>query len=180
MLEFAGQAVVAPPDAGPPGPAFDGGVPPIDAGAPGDAAPLACVTDLDCAEGRCVRGACFEIPALCAEAEVAEMLGDYEGTTMGVGVYAPSCGQDGAPEAIYLFTVAEPTNIEFTTRGSDFDTVLAVLEGCVAEVACNDDIGLRVTSRVRMLAEPGRLYAVVVDGYDEFESGDFVLTVRRR
>ncbi len=153
--------------------------PPPDAALELDAAVGGCAVDGDCPGGRCIGGECLAVPALCADVPVADRLGVYNGTTAGQSRVGPQgCGRDGgAPEAIYVFAVAEPMELEFNTSGSDFDTVLYVLEGCADELACSDDaIGQGLTSRLTLNAQPGTVYAVVVDGYGA-ASGDYTLRV---
>ncbi len=158
-LDF-GEGVVPDPDAGPP--------------------PAGCDPDL-CAPDRCVGEQCHPLPAICADAEIGMPWGEFRGLTEGASTVGPTgCSTAGdAGEAIFLFSVEVDTDLEISTAGSDYDTVLYVLEGCADEIACNDDGGAGLTSALRMRASAGVLYAVVVDGYRDAE-GAFVLTISER
>ena len=161
-LEFSEGAAVNPPDAGV------------------DPPPDDCDADL-CAPGRCIADACHVVPAACAGADLAVPFGQFRGNTVGASAFAPSgCGLAGdAGEAVYLFAVEQDVDLTLNTAGSDYDTVLYVLEDCDREVACSDDTGLGLTSSINMRARAGVLYAVVVDGYNNAE-GDFVLDISER
>ncbi|HMS42050.1 MAG TPA: PPC domain-containing protein, partial [Pyrinomonadaceae bacterium] len=70
----------------------------------------------------------------------------------------------------YKFSVNENTLVQMDTRGSFFDTTLAVYTGnsigALTLVAENDDESSGVTtSRVTFLAVPGRTYHIAVDGF---------------
>ena len=71
----------------------------------------------------------------------------------------------------WTWTAPATGSVTFDTRGSDFDTLLAVYTGDglnrLAEVASNDDAsdGERQSS-VRVRVEQGQTYHVAVDGYD--------------
>ncbi len=64
------------------------------------------------------------------------------------------------------------------TRGSTFDTLLAVYQGNaltnLTAIASNDDADIDVTSQVRFRAEAGQDYRIAVDGYGG-ESGHITL-----
>lgn len=89
-----------------------------------------------------------------------------------------SCGGEQAPDQAFEFTAPQDGEFTFSTDGSDFDTVLYVLDGddCTgAELGCDDDGGDSIQSRVTVTLNAGQTVAVVVDGYDD-SSGAFVLT----
>ena len=78
--------------------------------------------------------------------------------------------------------------VRFTTRGSDFDTVLAVYRGRsvdhLVEVRSNDDVQSGTTwSRVQFQAVDGATYRIAIDGYNgvpgppPVERGNYVLRV---
>ena len=56
-----------------------------------------------------------------------------------------------------------------TTRGSNFDTVMAVYTGdnldSLRRIARDDDRGGNLTSRVRFWARAGKTYQISIDGY---------------
>lgn len=89
-----------------------------------------------------------------------------------------SCGGESAPDQAFEFTAPQDGEFTFSTDGSDFDTVLYVLDGedCTGpELACDDDGGDSTQSQVTVTLSEGQTVAVVVDGYDD-SSGAFVLT----
>ena len=115
-------------------------------------------------------------------ATVGDNLGRYVGNTNPrPNRLEPDCvGNSDAPEDVLLVMVPEDTDLRATTAGTDYDTVLYVLENCdpAAVVECNDDDGAlgRVTSAVTWRARAGVPYYVVVDGYGN-SSGEFTLSV---
>jgi len=136
----------------------------------------------ECGDGQCVAGLCAPaIPQLCEGATVGDNLGRYVGNTNPrPNRLAPDCvGNSDAPEDVLLVMVPEDTDLRASTEGTDYDTVLYVLENCDpgAVVGCNDDVpsGL-LTSSVSWRARAGVPYYVVVDGYGD-SSGEFTLSV---
>lgn len=88
-----------------------------------------------------------------------------------------SCGGDSAPDHAFAFTASEDGLYTFDTNGSDFDTVLYVLDGaeCGApELACDDDGGDSLQSELTVPLDAGQTVVVVVDGYNT-NSGAFSL-----
>lgn len=85
----------------------------------------------------------------------------------------------GAHSVWYRWTAPRSGAVRFHTRGSDFDTVLAVYEGAGLEelslVVANDNIGLRWPSRVTFLARAGRTYRISVASSWSTHSGEVVL-----
>jgi len=88
-------------------------------------------------------------------------------------------GGTGAPDIAFRFTAPEAGQYEFTTLGSSFDTLLSIRAGCDgAELACNDDVGGRVTqSSVEVGLEACQTILIVVDGYNASASGDVIVNV---
>ncbi|HYI23489.1 MAG TPA: hypothetical protein VEX62_12750 [Candidatus Limnocylindrales bacterium] len=87
----------------------------------------------------------------------------------------PSCGWDVGRTVWYRFTPNSSRTLVARTVGSTFDTVLAVYEGTsledLAELACNDDRGIDVASRVELPVVGGTTYFFQVGGYGA-TSGD--------
>ncbi|HYE62372.1 MAG TPA: FG-GAP repeat protein [Phycisphaerales bacterium] len=80
---------------------------------------------------------------------------------------------------VYYLIEAESTGLmTLDTAGSNFDTVLAVYNGCEgAMLECNDDApGLNYQSRVTLLLNKGQTYAVRIAGYNG-AIGQFQLNV---
>lgn len=101
------------------------------------------------------------------------------GSTLGqTNAASGSCGGEEAPDQAFGFTAAQAGTYTFSTDGSDFDTVLYVLdgEGCGGpELACDDDGGESTQSQVTVTLSEGQSVVVVVDGYDD-ASGAFTLS----
>lgn len=90
-----------------------------------------------------------------------------------------SCGGEGSPEMHFSWTAPAAGTYTFDTTGTDFDTVLYVRDGaCLgAELDCNDDNDDGLQSTVVVSLRAGQTVVIVVDGYDEKESGPFVLNI---
>jgi len=116
--------------------------------------------------------------------------GAFDGTTVGGGAEAGTCGGAAAPEAVFQWTPATSgAALIHTCRPghTDHDTVLYLRSDTCAgdELACNDDrqaCGVTTAgdpilgSVVTAVVTAGTTYFIVVDGDGE-ESGDFRLTV---
>jgi len=82
-----------------------------------------------------------------------------------------------ARDAVYLWTAPEAGEYTFDTFGSDFDTVLFILEGPCGErsLICNDD-ARDLQSSVTLQADEGAVYTVVVSGF-RGRNGDYRLNI---
>jgi large repetitive protein len=105
------------------------------------------------------------------------------GTTTGTSNdWGPSCStSSAASDKVFALPLPVPVQtLTVDTIGSDFDTVLAIRNAqCTAEVplACNDDGGGNLKSKIDLSnVSPGN-YAIVVDGYMS-NNGNFTLNVR--
>lgn len=132
---------------------------------------------LACEAGQCVRPAGV---TSCDAAIQMPAFGEYIGDNRtAFDDFGASCGlANNGPEQFFVFSVEVPTRVTLDTAGSDFDTILAVLEGCAAgarAVGCNDDFGAGATSRVVFDALPGVQYAAGVHGYDDADLGGIVM-----
>jgi hypothetical protein len=93
----------------------------------------------------------------------------------------PSCAGNG-PTVWYEFTSPATTNlaIDVNTFGSGFDTTVSVYEsdnGTLVQLACNDDTG-SLQSQVRLLAEAGRTYFVMVGSFSSGPGGPLSFSVQ--
>lgn len=93
-----------------------------------------------------------------------------QGSTCGFGAdTAGYCSDDGgAPDVVYAFTPQHAMDICISLQGSDYDTVLYVLEEtCTGTaIACSDDYwGLQSYLRSVSLS-PGVEYYIVIDGFN--------------
>ncbi|HEX5063959.1 MAG TPA: hypothetical protein VFV99_31485, partial [Kofleriaceae bacterium] len=105
------------------------------------------------------------------------------GTTTGAANdWAPSCSTfSTASDKAFALPLPVPVQtLTVDTIGSGFDTVLAIRNAqCSAEIplACNDDGGGSLTSKIDLSnVAPGN-YAIIVDGYNT-NNGSFTLNVR--
>ncbi len=114
-----------------------------------------------------------------SDAMSSERTRTFTGSTAGLGDdYKASCGGAGGADAVYKFTVTEPTRIRANTLGSSFDTVLYLRDGSTTagEVVCNDDLIAGATqSSIDQSVGPGT-YLVIVDGKGG-ASGNYLLNV---
>ena len=101
-----------------------------------------------------------------------------QGSTLGqVDLHEGSCGGSG-PDLGVAFVAPEDGIYTFTTNGSDFDTVLYVLDGAVcggAELACDDDSGDSTQSTLSVSLSAGQEVVLMVDGYQIAADGAFTL-----
>ena len=111
--------------------------------------------------------------------------GSLTGSTTGPDdLLTGSCagGENSAPEVVFAITPEVDGLIVASTAnaGTDFDTVLYVLEVCSdpsSEVACDDDGGGNALSIASFDAVGGSTYYIVVDGYEG--AGNFELTIEQ-
>lgn len=87
------------------------------------------------------------------------------------------CGGDGAADVTVAFTAGAAGNYVFSTVGSDFDTVLSVLDSCEGvELDCDDD-GAGRQSSLELELEAGQSVVVVIDGFNVDDAGDARLNI---
>ncbi len=103
---------------------------------------------------------------------------DYAGSTVTAdNTLFGTCGGNLAPDDAFTFTAPEGGLYTFDTLGSDFDTVLYVMDACLGtELACNDNGPIDQTSRVALALAQGEEVTVVVDGAD-LESGNYEINI---
>ena len=93
-------------------------------------------------------------------------------------------GSNTGEDVAYSFTAPAAGTYSIDTLQSDVtDTVLYVLEDCMGgpEIACNDDLNYPQENRSSLFVTlaQDQTIAIVVDGYDNTFSGDFVLRVQQ-
>lgn len=89
----------------------------------------------------------------------------------------PDCFGAG-PTVWYALTLNEDTFVEINTFGSDYDTTLSAYTGepgALQQIACNDDAGFSVQSRIRFEADAGQTYYVMAGAYLSGPGGNLVL-----
>ena len=106
--------------------------------------------------------------------------GVFTGTTTDANDdYSGSCGSSGGKDRVFYLHLPIASNVEVSTDGSDFDTILYLREASCAdgeEVDCDDDGGSDSgTSQIKMDLFSGD-YFIFVDGYGSSE-GSFTLSV---
>jgi hypothetical protein len=120
----------------------------------------------------------------CATALDVSSGGVFTGSTAGyVDDYQPvegppDCWGGRGPDAVFYLVIDERVQVDVSTFGSGFDTVLYSRMGhCTGgpQVECNDDSsGLQ--SQISGVFDPG-IYFIFVDGYDRSSAGEYALHV---
>jgi len=88
------------------------------------------------------------------------------------------CGSSGGRDRFFLFEAPSSGCYAFNTEGSTYDTLIRVLDACEGtSLACNDDYGGTLRSRVSVSMEMGDTVFVVVDGYSAYSYGPYVLNI---
>lgn len=88
----------------------------------------------------------------------------------------PDCSGQG-PTVWYSFTPSEDGFVEANTFGSNYDTTLSVYRDG-SQLACNDDAGGSLQSRVVFEAEGGGTYLVMVGAFADGPGGDLEFEMR--
>ncbi len=102
------------------------------------------------------------------------------GTTVGTdNTVFGACGGNTANDDQLTFTAPTDGVYTFDTAGSDFDTVLFLLDGCGGdELGCNDNVLSDETSHLNLLMTADQEVIVAVDGAN-LEEGNYTVTVDR-
>lgn len=95
-----------------------------------------------------------------------------------------TCGGAGGADVAFAYTVRDAGTYVFSTAGSDYDTVLYVLDGSVpacagAELACNADVIPETYASLTMYLEAGREVIITIDAQDGAAPGRIRLSVWR-
>ena len=89
-----------------------------------------------------------------------------------------ACGISGGQDEGHMWTAPWTGVFEFTTDGSDFDTVLRLVDtDCETELTCDDSSGEGARSTLERTLTVGETVVVVVDGFWSGSSGDYFLTI---
>jgi hypothetical protein len=107
-------------------------------------------------------------------------LGSETGSWSGTHVTADQAHQESCPPAVgnleFTWTAPEDGTYTYSTAGTDFDTVIYVLDGCGgSEITCNDDYE-SLLSQVSFSATAGEEFIVGLGGFNADE-GDYVITM---
>jgi hypothetical protein len=111
------------------------------------------------------------------------------GTTLGYADdYDEVCPYTGstAPDVVYAFSPAAGITVDIDLCGSSFDTKLYIYENAVTPgfpLDCNDDFyfdapcGVYVSKIEGLFLTGGNTYFIIIDGYSEFDYGDYILAI---
>lgn len=126
----------------------------------------------DSGDGPVDDGVCIDLGQ-----QLGESVATGDSTGEGDDWDAYDCGGSSAPDLAWTWTAPETGCFSVDTLAADFDTVLTVLDGeCGGPaLACNDDYGPEIQSRVIFDALEGLPYTIVVDGFAPADSGAYVL-----
>ncbi len=86
---------------------------------------------------------------------------------------------EGGQDLAWSWEVPQTGCYVFSTAGSDFDSVLYLLDGCQYELVCNDDQAFELgeySSEVHAYLSAEQVVTVVVDGYNADAVGDVSLS----
>jgi hypothetical protein len=127
-----------------------------------------------------VREGSVECPAQSFSGPLPQTLLDQ--TVVATDAFESSCGTEDVGDRALAFTAPQDGIYSFDTSGSDFDTVLYVLDGTCGgpELACNDDEpgSFAGHSALTMPLSAGQAVTAVVEGLFG-ETGNVSLTVDR-
>ncbi len=102
-----------------------------------------------------------------------------EGTTSSCNdLYYGSCAQNRAPEVVYTWRLSEAMHVVIDMAGSRYDTLIYLRKGSCEygnEIACNDDNGSNLNSRLDVYLGAGEYY-LFIDGY-ALSAGEYVLNI---
>lgn len=105
---------------------------------------------------------------------------EVEGSTFNAfNGFVPPCGPSDAGDAVLTFVAPQTRDYHIDTSGSDFDTMLAILDADCGGLllACNDDIGTNSdAAQIDIPLEEGQQISIIVDGANG-EEGDYVLRI---
>lgn len=131
----------------------------------------------------CVDLACSTSDScVCFDADTGGLLGTlWSGEISGSGddTQGPCTETGGGEDIQFTWTPPEDGCYELTTAGSAFDTTLAIGDAwCGGEMrTCNDDSG-GLQSTVSLSAQAGQSIRVLAEAYDEYNTGQLVVSVR--
>jgi len=115
-------------------------------------------------------------PTLALPSSVPQTI---SGNTLGGGnAYQPNCTSSNAPEHTFTFTAPTTKSYTIDTIGSNYDTVLFVLNAACfgQQIACNDDT-FNLDSQVIVPLTAGQTITIVVDGFSG-QSGSYALHIQ--
>jgi hypothetical protein len=141
---------------------------------------------VDCADSDCAGDLyCFDY---CIGSDIGSVTGPAVASGVNAGLgdsLSPSCSAGaggGGEEDVLSWTAPASGTYTFSTEGSDYDTVLYIMEDCVGEeLECNDDedfsLGLYHSVIEDFFVTEGESIAIVVDAYESTENGTYSLDI---
>ncbi len=140
-----------------------------------------CDGRVDCADFDC--RSTPDCTATCPDGDLGSRVGPRVATGSTVGrlsrLTASCAGSAASPEFAYSWRAPFTGRFSIDTIGSDYDTALHVhTSGCFGpEIACDDDSGPGVQSRVLLSLRGGQEVVIVVDGFGMGSVGNYVLNI---
>tara|TARA_R110002096_G_scaffold433887_5_gene653999 strand:- start:135348 stop:136616 length:1269 start_codon:yes stop_codon:yes gene_type:complete len=119
-------------------------------------------------------------PLACALEEIAPALGTSTGNTEAASNERDlSCGSANSNDLLLGWRAPVTDYFVFSTAGSNFDTVLALYDGCEGgELVCNNNTGKASESEIVVKLEQDRDVLIAIDGFAG-DTGDVSLAVER-
>ncbi len=115
----------------------------------------------------------------CPDDDLGMAFGEYLGNVVGaVDDHYPLCSFGGGEDVLLTWKAPFAGTFRFSTDGSSFDTVIALLDACGGtEIACGDNQVVTFGVVDHSMAA-GETVVIVIDSHSgAIGSGDFVLTV---
>jgi hypothetical protein len=135
-----------------------------------------------CPSGLCQQAGCVDSPCdepVCGICEVATLPSSVPfsitgNTSFAADSFVPPCTGTAANEVLHVFTAPVSDFYSFDSIGTEYDSVLAMLDPDTCSVVdCNDDT-FGVDAQVGLFLNAGQTIYVVMDGFD---NGFYQLTV---
>jgi hypothetical protein len=99
-------------------------------------------------------------------------------TCSATDVFTPTCAYSYSPEGSFIWTAPYSGTFTFTTTGSDFDTILEILDDNTSNsIDCNDDANSTSQSALTVTLAAGQSVKVMIDGYS-WSCGNYTLNVQ--
>ena len=124
---------------------------------------IACPADLDCIDGLCGGFSCRVLQDVHF---IGPNGGQVNVDTRGQPQSGTSCG-GGGPQSAIVITIPASRTVTVETSNASYDTYMHLRSECddaASTIACNDDGGAGLHSRISQRLEAGTYYAII-DGF---------------